>query len=190
MVLQWNRKTVLRTAATKSLYSWLKCITKIKTEKENSHTSVLLIKRRKTKFLLIPTPFFHKLLIANSRNCNCSPTGGQLLKGNLRSHWISTQLYDRKPGIALNLNAGVYCLYLDPRETQTASPVNYRTAESDWNTDAAAGLLVSTENKLTVENCFCASVGREKREDIWFTYAWHPCGAGGMEQKDNTRKDY
>lgn len=35
----------------------------------------------------------------------------------------------------------MYCLYPDPREAQTASPVNYRPAESDCNPDAAAGLF-------------------------------------------------
>lgn len=87
-------------------------------------------------------PFFLPQII----NCNYQKLRlqhhcWQLLKCNLQSCWISSQLYDRKPGIALNLNAGMYCLYLDPHETHTASPVNYRTAESDWNTDAAAGLL-------------------------------------------------
>lgn len=53
-----------------------------------------LLKSAKPNFFYIPHRFFfHKLLIANGRNCECSTNRWQLLRCNLRSHWSLHSLW-------------------------------------------------------------------------------------------------
>lgn len=150
-----------------------------------------LLKSAKSNFFYTPHHFFFSQIINCKRQkLRMQHHHWQLLRCNLRSRWSLHSLWQEAWNRVEPQRQHVLSV---PGSSRGPNRLTCQLPSSRiWLESRCCRrpFLASTENMLTVENCFCASVGGEKRENVWITYARHQHGAGGMENKDNMRKDF